>query len=220
MKLKTNYYTTSKTARYASYGELGEQTKYFWFVLHGSKMLCEQMLYKFKDFDPVEHFVVAPEALSRFYEKEFMGPVVASWMTKRDRLSEIDDNNHYLSGLYTHFTTLVPESCKKIVLAFSQGGTIAFRWFHAHTIEVDFLIPYACWIPEDIDLSTSQTDLQTQQILFTYGEQDQFLTAERIKMIEQVIHSNQLRLTQLPYQGDHRISRPQLHSIFQDYIKE
>ena len=96
MELKTDYFISPKTARYSTYGELTASTKYFWFALHGSKMLCEQMLYKFKDFDPKEHFVVAPEGLNRFYEKDFGGPVVASWMTKRDRLHEIKDNGNYL----------------------------------------------------------------------------------------------------------------------------
>ena len=74
MEIKTDYYTTQKIARYSTYGTLSEKTKYFWFALHGSKMLCEQMLYKFKEFDPTEHFIVAPEALIRFYEKDFGGP--------------------------------------------------------------------------------------------------------------------------------------------------
>ena len=83
MEIKTQYFTTAKTACYSTFGELSASTKYFWFALHGSKMLCEQMLYKFKDFDPKEHFVVAPEALMRFLRKDFGGPVVASWMTKK-----------------------------------------------------------------------------------------------------------------------------------------
>ena len=92
MEIKTNYFISPKTARYSTYGELTPSTKYFWFALHGSKMLCEQMLYKFKNFDPKEHFILAPESFNRFYEKDFGGPVVASWMTKRDRLHEIKDN--------------------------------------------------------------------------------------------------------------------------------
>ena len=53
MEIKTQHIVTPKTARYTSYGKLSSKTKYFWFVLHGSNMLSEQMLYKFKDFDKI-----------------------------------------------------------------------------------------------------------------------------------------------------------------------
>ncbi|MGB2398453.1 MAG: alpha/beta hydrolase [Flavobacteriaceae bacterium] len=220
MKLETDYFETSKSARYSTYGELSSATKYFWFGLHGSKMLCEQVLYKFKDFDSKEHFIVAPEALSRFYEKDFGGPVVASWMTKRDRLREIKDNGDYLSSLYQHFTSRLPKGCQTIVMAFSQGGTIAFRWLHSHKIKVDFFLPYACWIPEDIDLTQSQTNLKTLKILFSYGTEDQFLTSERIQLIKHIIASKRIEMIHLPYAGDHRISKKQLKFIFEHYIRQ
>jgi len=220
MELKTDYFISPKTARYSTYGELTASTKYFWFALHGSKMLCEQMLYKFKDFGPKEHFVVAPEGLNRFYEKDFGGPVVASWMTKRDRLHEIKDNGNYLSGLYQHFLAQLPQGCKKTIMAFSQGGTIAFRWLHQKKVEVDNVIPYACWIPEDIDLIASKTDLNVPQLLFTYGKEDQFLTEKYIAMVGDVINKSNVKMTFLPYTGDHRISKEQLKLIFEQYIKK
>jgi len=219
MEIKTDYYTTQKSARYSTYGTLSAKTKYFWFVLHGSKMLCDQMLYKFKEFDPTEHFVVAPEALIRFYEKDFGGPVVASWMTKRDRLKEIADFSHYLSGLYTTFTTQLPALSVKTIMGFSQGGTTAFRWLHKASVEVDVLLPYACWIPEDISLDESKTNLNKVQLLFTYRTEDQFLTEKRIEMVEAVISQNKLNVTTLPYNGDHRVSKEQLQTIFEHYIK-
>ena len=220
MEIKTQYFTTAKTARYSTFGELSASTKYFWFALHGSKMLCEQMLYKFKDFDPKEHFVVAPEALMRFYEKDFGGPVVASWMTKRDRLTEIDDFSQYLSVLYSSFTAQLPATCVKSILAFSQGGTTAFRWLHHSKVEADFLIPYACWIPEDIPIKEGATNFDELEILFTYGTEDQFLTDKRIAMVEAVIEKNQLQTKNLPYTGTHRIDREHLQLLFEHYIKK
>ncbi|MFQ3349793.1 MAG: hypothetical protein ACI87X_000579, partial [Candidatus Arcticimaribacter sp.] len=100
MELNTHHLITPKTARYSTYGKMSTKTKYFWFVLHGSNMLAEQMLYKFKEFDLETHFVVAPEGLSRFYLNGFGGDVVSSWMTKRDRLEEIHDFSVYCSTLF------------------------------------------------------------------------------------------------------------------------
>ena len=217
MEIKTEYIPTQKTARYVTYGTLSEKTEYFWFCLHGSNMLCEQMLYKFKDFNPQEHFVVAPEALNRFYANGFGGDVVASWMTSRDRLDEINDFSNYLSNLYDHFIADLAPNCRKIILGFSQGGTTAFRWLHHHKVEADILIGYSCWIPEDIDLKSSATALDNLSILYTYGNEDKYLTPDRIKMIKDVIGKNKLSVEIISYAGLHKIDRAHLKEMFLSY---
>lgn len=218
--IKTNHIEVIKTARYASFGNLSEKTKYFWIALHGSNMLCEQVIYKFSDFDPETHFVIAPEALSRFYKDGgYGGDVVAAWMTKRDRLHEIQDIANYLSKLFTSYDDLLPMDCKKCIMAFSQGGTMAFRWLHNQIVQFDHLIAYSCWIPEDIDLTKSQTPMNEKNLLFTYGVKDAFLTEETMAKVEAVIRKNKLSIELMPYEGIHRIDRNQLKQIFNQKIK-
>jgi len=216
---KTKYITVDKTARFETYGKLNTKTKYFWFVIHGSNMRCEQMVYKFSDFDPDTHFVVAPEGLSRHYEKGgFRGDVLATWMTSRDRLEEIKDFSNYLTKLYQLYINQLDSACKKIILAFSQGGTTAYRWLHHSAIKADYFIPYSCWIPEDIDLTESKTELNTIQTYYTVGNQDQFLTEERLSALEDIIQKNELLITKETYDGDHRVNRQQVKKLFEKYI--
>ena len=219
MEIKTHHIVTSKTARYTAYGELSSKTKYFWFVLHGSNMLSEQMLYKFKDFDPETHFVIAPEGLSRFYVNGFGGEVVASWMTKRDRLEEIHDFSVYCSTLYDTYVQKLPDSCKTIIMGFSQGGVTAMRWLHHLGVTVDFLIPYACWIPEDIDYSTAKTDWNKICKILTYGSKDQFLNEKKIIEIQEICKAGNLDFHNEIYAGDHRVDKKQLKKIFKQYIE-
>ena len=219
MEIKTSYFETRKTARYSTYGTLTDQTKYFWFGLHGSKMQCEQVLYKFKDFNPEKHFVVAPEGLNRFYLDGFGGEVVASWMTKRDRLKEISDFSNYLSGLYDSYCSKLNSNTKKIILGFSQGGTSLFRWLHDTPIAGDHILAYSCWIPEDINLKEGKTDFSSFDMVYTYGVQDQFLTEENMKKVYEVIDRNELNFSMEAYEGDHRISREQLELVFNKYFK-
>ena len=219
MEIKTHHIITPKTARYTSYGELSSKTKYFWFVLHGSNMLSEQMLYKFKDFDPETHFVIAPEGLSRFYVNGFGGEVVASWMTKRDRLEEIHDFSVYCSTLYDTYVQKLPDSCKTIIMGFSQGGVTAMRWLHHLDVTVDFLIPYACWIPEDIDYSTAKTDWNKICKILTYGYEDQFLNEKKIIEIQEICKAGNLDFHNEIYAGDHRVDKKQLKKIFNQYIE-
>jgi len=218
MDININHLEVTKTARYATYGKLTNKTKYFWFALHGSKMQCDQVLYKFSDFDPETHFIVAPEALSRFYLEGFGGDVVAMWMTKRDRLKEISDFSNYLSILFNKYASQVHPDCKKIVLGFSQGGTTLYRWLHHDSINIDCLIAYSCWIPEDIDLTASKTELNATKAIFTYGLQDQFLTSDRVEALKQVISKNQLKVIMEPHEGLHKIKKTQLKFLFEKHI--
>ena len=219
MEIKTHHIATPKTARYTAYGELSSKTKYFWFVLHGSNMLSEQMLYKFKHFDPETHFVIAPEGLSRFYVNGFGGEVVASWMTKRDRLEEIHDFSVYCSTLYDTYVQKLPECCKTIIMGFSQGGVTAMRWLHHLDVTVDFLIPYACWIPEDIDYLTAKTDWNKICKIYTYGAEDQFLNEKKIIEIQEICKAGNLDFHNEIYAGDHRVDKKQLKKIFKQYIE-
>lgn len=219
MEIKTHHIATPKTARYTAYGELSSKTKYFWFVLHGSNMLSEQMLYKFKDFDPETHFVIAPEGLSRFYVNGFGGEVVASWMTKRDRLEEIHDFSVYCSTLYNTYVQKLPDFCKTIIMGFSQGGVTAMRWLHHLDVTVDFLIPYACWIPEDIDYLTAKTDWNKICKILTYGSEDQFLNEKKIIEIQEICKAGNLDFHNEIYAGDHRVDKKQLKKIFKQYIE-
>jgi predicted esterase len=219
MAINTNYLSVSKTARYSTLGNLSENTKYFWFALHGSKMLCEQVLYKFSEFDPDTHFVVAPEALIRYYEKGFGGEVVASWMTSRDRDQEIDDFSNYLNLLYNKYTSNIHSDCKKIIMGFSQGGTTLYRWLHNSSIEADHILAYSCWIPEDIDLNDAKSPLDKIQQIYTYGIQDQFLKEERVDPIKVIMQKNNLNIKIESYTGDHRIDKTQLKYIFDRYFK-
>lgn len=219
MNIQTSYISVKKTARYTTYGELSEKTQYCWFVLHGSNMQCEQMIYKFKNFDPETHYVVAPEGLSRFYANGFGGDVVAAWMTSRDRIQEIQDFSNYLSQLYTQIADLLPDSCKKIILGFSQGGTTVFRWLHAAKIHYNHIVAYSCWFPEDISLNEAKSKLSQSTILYTYGEQDQYLTEEKMSHVKELVERNGLTVKFLPYSGDHRVDKKQLNKLFDDYIQ-
>lgn len=220
MEINTRFLEVTKTARYSTLGVPTPKTKYLWFCLHGSNMLCEQMLYKFSDFNLSEHYVVSPEGLHRFYANGFGGEVLSSWMTKRDRLHEIKDISGYLSKLYKQSCAEVSSECKKIILGFSQGGTMAFRWMHSQEVPFDHLIPYSCWIPEDIDLKKGQTNLAKNNLIYTYGLKDQYLKDDKLTELQEILTKNSLdNVITETYDGNHRVDRNQLRFLFEKYIE-
>ncbi|MBC7923946.1 MAG: phospholipase, partial [Ferruginibacter sp.] len=125
--METHQLTVRRTARYATLGQLNADTRQVWFVLHGYGQLAEYFIRRFDVLDDGHTYVVAPEALSRFYLQgmgEGSGRVGATWMTREDRLNEIDDYLHYLRTLHQ---TLVGEGgrWRTGLLGFSQGTATA-----------------------------------------------------------------------------------------------
>ncbi len=219
MEIKTEYIEVQKTARYATYGSISPKTKYYWYVLHGSSMTCEQMLYKFENWDPEKHFIVAPEGLNRLYTKGLSGDPVSTWMTRRDRQYEINDYSKYLSQLHQKYLSQLPQKTKKIILGFSQGGTTMYRWLHHSRVDIDILLSYSSWIPEDIDLHKSQSDIYSTSQIYTYGNQDQYLSQDRIKAMQDVISQNDLSVKVIEYQGTHKVDKEHLKILFEKEIQ-
>ena len=76
-----------------------------WVVCHGYRQLARRFIREFQGIAGAERRIVAPEGLSRFYLDEEGGPhgpearVGATWMTREDRIAEIDDYVAYLDAL-------------------------------------------------------------------------------------------------------------------------
>src|SRR5689334_7771778 len=92
-------------ARYYKLGEINSSTKAIWFVLHGYGQLAQYFLRKFRILEKYNICVIAPEGLSRFYLENITSPsgrnsdrVGATWMTKENRLMDIE---HYIQYLNT-----------------------------------------------------------------------------------------------------------------------
>jgi predicted esterase len=150
--------------------------------------------------------------------KGFSGDVVATWMTKQDRLTEIDDFSIYLSDLYEKYTNQIPKGCKRIIFGFSQGGTSAFRWMYKNKVSYDKILAYSSWIPEDLDFSKSQTPIHEKKIIYTIGKQDQFTSEEKRALLKEIIRRNGLHVDFEYYDGMHRVEKKQLKYIFKKHI--
>ena len=96
-----HHLAVTRTARYYQQGELSAQTRRVWFVCHGYGQLAAYFSRHFAflaSTDPGT-VIIAPEGLSRFYLQGNGGRVGASWMTRDDRLHEIDDHVGFLNQL-------------------------------------------------------------------------------------------------------------------------
>jgi predicted esterase len=210
--MQKHYFTTGRTARYFTLGYRDSET--IWFVCHGYGQLAEYFIRNFEELDPNKNFIVAPEALSRFYLEGFSGRVGAAWMTKEERDAEIKDYVHYLNGLYS--AILKENTTAKInVLGFSQGVPAVCRWVADGRIKFDKLILWAGIFPPDLNTDFSFTVenlLKGKLTYIVYGKDDQFLKEEHLMEIEK-FKEVKPDLKVIMFEGKHEISKAILQQI-------
>ncbi|MBL4862177.1 MAG: alpha/beta hydrolase [Crocinitomicaceae bacterium] len=201
-----------RTAHYYTLGEPSKSTKKFFLVLHGYGQLASQIIHKFRDLE-TDSFILAPEGFSRFYWNERKGIVGASWMTKTDRLSEIEDYCNYIEHLYYQYKNQLPEDVEINILGFSQGGATAVRWIERNRPKFNNLILWGAAFPTDLSYLPMKDYLQNKKLYVVYGKEDEYISAERIKMHDRFTQQQELKFEMIWFEGRHVIDRTVLHDL-------
>lgn len=206
--------TVQKTAHYVTIGEINEQTENVWFVVHGYGQLAEYFIKKFKVLDDGKTVIIAPEALSRFYLKEFSGRVGTTWMTKYERESEIADYINYLNHLYENVLQGIDVNKLKInVLGFSQGTATVARWCMNETIKYDRLILWAGYFGNGIEDVIEPKKMTKKEVILCYGKEDEFLLKIDTQQYEMDIQKAIPHIQIHTFEGGHSIDEELLLKI-------
>lgn len=179
MALNKHLVTYQNTNTYETLNELTENTKNVWFVFHGMGFLSRYFLKYFKDLNPQENYIIAPQAPSKYYLKDDFKHVGAGWLTKEDTELEIENILHYLDSVKR--AENIGNDKRMILFGFSQGVSIALRWFVRRKINCGLLVLYAGGFPNEIkkdDLNFTSSNQTSVKII--YGNTDVFLTKERL----------------------------------------
>ena len=157
--------------------------------------------------------IIAPEGLSRFYEKGTYGNVVASWMTKEDRINEINNYVDYLDVLNQKVSDKSPNSIINI-LGFSQGVATASRWVTQGKVKTDKLILWAGALPPELNWKTLKNNIPAKNTHFVYGLNDPFIRAEHIEQFKQLITKKRYPLNIQSFEGKHQLKTSVLKELF------
>ncbi|WP_299818876.1 phospholipase [uncultured Pontibacter sp.] len=194
-----------RTARFYTLGIPSPEVQDLWIVCHGYGQLAKYFLRHFAILDNGKTVVVAPEALSRFYLDGFSGRVGATWMTKEDRLAEIEDQAAYLNLLLQEQLEQLPQNVRVTVLGFSQGGATVSRWLATENIKVHRLILWAASFPEDIDFAAGKTAFANLPVAMVYGTQDEFITPEALERKQQLMAQLGISPSIYTFEGGHTL---------------
>ena len=205
-----NHITVQKTARFYTLGELNQNTKHVWMVIHGFRQSAQSFLTEFQPLANDSTFFIAPEALNRFYIDKQGTEVGATWMTREDRVNEIKDYINYLDTLYLNLG-LNNYKGNITALGFSQGASTVTRWLNATQNRVDRAIVYGGEVaPELLPLSET-SGLRKTYNYFICGKRDKFITAERLSMAQEAYKA--LNFTEIFFEGGHEINTASLKSL-------
>jgi len=219
--MKENNISITKTARYFTLGEASSKTKYVWIVLHGYGYHAGYFIKKFIPVLKPDVFIIAPEALNKFYKEGFNGKVGATWMTKEDRLNEILDYVNYLNELYKELIKqLAGAKFKLVTLGFSQGGATLIRWLNSRFVKTDYLVLWGSRIPDDFDFYNNTDLFKESKNMLYLGKQDPFLKYIDIGRYKELIDKHSLNFETIWFDGGHDIPEAVLLDFEKNYVRE
>jgi predicted esterase len=201
--------TVSRTARYFQLGALGERTRDLWIVAHGYGQLAARFLRVFDRVAGPESVVVAPEGLSRFYVDrtgdDGAPKVGASWMTKEDRLHEIEDHVAYLDQLAdTLIASIAGPRPRITALGFSQGVATIVRWLALGRSRADRIVLCGGTLPPELEPAHYDM-LGAAELTLVVGKQDQFATPQVVAREEGRLREHGVPFRTLWFEGGHEV---------------
>jgi len=204
------YQTTNS---YHTLNQRTQNTKNIWLVCHGMGYLSKYFIRHFDTLDPKKNYVIAPQAPSKYYQKDDFKHVGASWLTKEDTQTEISNVLHYLNAVKT--AEALDDGNKLILFGFSQGVSIVMRWLVRAQVSCSKIVLYAGSIPHEIRPEDLEfINYKKTAVSVIYGNQDKYLTKERIENEQTKITTLFLGNAEtILFDGGHEIKSNLLHRI-------
>ncbi|MFD2098781.1 alpha/beta hydrolase [Flagellimonas iocasae] len=206
---KSATYSTQNT--YLTKNPITQKTKNVWLVFHGIGYLSRYFATYFERLDPDENHIIVPQAPSKYYLKNEYKYVGASWLTKENTPMEIENVLNYIDAVFE--AEEIPSHLNLILFGFSQGVSVATRWLVHRKIQVKGLFLYAGGIPNELEKKDFEfLDLENTTVKIIYGDEDEFLTPDRLVSekvkIDSLFHGKAEIIT---FKGGHEV-KPEIIS--------
>lgn len=202
--MKVKHITFPSTGNYYTLGK-GENLLY---VLHGYRQLARFFIKKFEALQD-RYTIVAPEGLHRFYLQGTSGRVGASWMTKEERETDIDNYLNFLNSLHQQISEGKNWESTSI-LGFSQGVATAFRWLANNAIQANTFMLCSGMIPPDVDLQENHHIFSAMEMVYFSGTNDPYKTEEAVKTFQERLNQLPYPIQKIEFEGKHEVHLPSI----------
>lgn len=205
---------TTRTARLAFLGTPGPEITDIWVLLHGYRQLAPYFLAKFQACQAPHRLLVAPEGLSRFYLPGHQR-VGASWMTKEERLLEIEDQRVYLDRVLAWARANTPASARLHTLGFSQGAATLWRWVRDTGLRPASMTSWTGMLPDEYPAEFVER-LKTIPFWAFYATNDEFFTLAQSEAFLDQVKTRIPHLKTRKFEGKHDIDKELILEHFQE----
>lgn len=203
---------TERTARLVQVGRLAADTEAVVIACHGYGMDVERFAAKFED-GPAGTCALCPEGLSRFYWGGFDGRPVASWMTRAERLHEIDDFCGWLDDVLVLAKAQAPKA-RVYGFGFSQGAATVMRWADKSRPSLKGVILWSGTPPEDIAYEPRAYFERMTRVAY-WGDGDKLVPWARAR---ERFAAVPLSFEHRRFAGGHRVVREAVHALLEGLV--
>ncbi|WP_179353556.1 alpha/beta hydrolase [Winogradskyella vidalii] len=202
-------YTTSNS--YSTLNHLTARTKNVWWVCHGMGYLSRYFLRYFRNLNPEENYIIAPQAPSKFYIQPKMH-VGANWLTKVDTVAGTENIMAYFDAVFE--AEKISENVNFIVLGYSQGVSVALRYLAKRQLQCNQLVIHSGGIPKELTAQNFNYLSKNTQVKLIYGTEDEYLDEKRVLLESErakMLFGN--RLSILPFSGKHVVNVEYINNL-------
>jgi predicted esterase len=204
MNLQEKEITYKSSNSYSTLNTLTDATKNVWFVCHGMGYLSRYFLRYFKQLQPEENYIIAPQAPSKFYIQPKMH-VGANWLTRDNTAAGMENITNYFDAVLK--AEKIPQIMNFIVLGYSQGVSVAMRYLAKRQLQCNQLVLHSGGIPKELIAKDFDYLSERTKVKLIYGTKDEYLDEARIK--EESARAIELfgdRLEIIPFEGKHIVN--------------
>lgn len=202
--MQENHVATTIKAPYFTLNSLTEKTERVWVIFHGYGQLAQFFIKKFEELDSEKNFILAPQGLSKYYLEGVYGRVGASWMTKEDRLTEIENQYAYIDAVLEAIGDI---SGKQLIyFGFSQGTATMGRYACYAKRAFAKMIIWAGTFPPDTAPESWEFLSGKEAFHYYTSREDIYFKDEMIEKQNEVLRTATGRQPVLHwYEGGHRV---------------
>ncbi|MFT6165953.1 MAG: putative esterase [Vicingaceae bacterium] len=203
----------NRTAHY--YHEPAEgPTKGIIIAIHGYAQLASVFIKDFKELSSYGYAVYAPEAFSKFYNRD--RKPVASWMTLHEREDEVGDYSEYLEKLMLLIIEKNPSTPIHLV-GFSQGVSTVLRWYASSTTLAVTVHLIAGSIPEELSLDNLK-QLTANRYYYYHGTKDRLVKENQVHDYLNQLTAIGIDYNTISFDGRHEVPK-ELIELFKTYTR-
>lgn len=192
-----------RTARYHMLGNASTAQE-LWVVVHGYGQLARFFLNNFNGMESSSRCIVAPEALSRFYLDDTHSRVGATWMTREERLLEVEDHVAYLDALVDKVKEQAPEGLQVKVVGFSQGVATVSRWALKGHTSLQRMVLWAGSLPPELDQRTLSA-WRNMHVDLVLGDRDEYAKAGDLEAMDRRLELAGVPRRSHRFSGTHKL---------------